>query len=755
MKQPIALLLLFLSFGSYAQTPQQLDNQYAFAKVYGYLKYFYPGDDAAKIDWDKFAIYGAQKVESCKNTIELKNTLTELVGELMPGVKILNQSENYKFDAPLLTPKNLNNYDIVSWQHLGVGLISDKRAPYQSARTNRTTIFRPQKFSGLANAYKSIADKAIISGKAFVLTYRAKLMSGEGKGAFWFSVVRPNNQRGFFKNTENEETNNKNWNTFSIKGKIDKDANSITFGAYLVDAGKYAVDDISLKIEGVEVYQSDFENEDLDQEPTSIKFSTGRSSIANAKYLFTVKQEGNNKYLLLESPLNVSKPDSVNLNLFEKHSRFGEYAEKEIGSNLKIIVPLALYGSKSFTYPILDSARTSNHLSVINNNVYDLDAKSLYFRLGSLINTWNVFQHFYPYFDIAKTNWEEDLRIALKEVYQNKDAADYLKTLKKLTAKLKDGHISVSSATNQNLYLPPIAWKWGGEKLIITAVLDKNLNVKVGDVVEKIDGIPVKQYVENVNQYISAATIGYLNFMAQYESLYGPKESAISITLADKSRTITLSRNLLPHTYSSLLSTQHTIKSLGNQITYVSLITADIKTINNSLKLLENSKAIIFDLRGQPTENYEILEHLMTKIDTSSKWMQAAQIIYPDQEKITGFKTEGWELSPKSPHLGAKIFFLIDGRVISKGESYASFVEYYGLGTLIGQTTAGTNGVVNTLTLPGGYMIRFTGEKVLKHDGSPHHGVGIMPNIYVEQTAKGIKEGRDEVLERAIAEALK
>jgi C-terminal processing protease CtpA/Prc len=40
--------------------------------------------------------------------------------------------------------------------------------------------------------------------------------------------------------------------------------------------------------------------------------------------------------------------------------------------------------------------------------------------------------------------------------------------------------------------------------------------------------------------------------------------------------------------------------------------------------------------------------------------------------------------------------------------------------------------------------------KVLKHDGSRHHGVGIQPTIPVSRTIKGAREGRDELLERAI-----
>lgn len=84
-----------------------------------------------------------------------------------------------------------------------------------------------------------------------------------------------------------------------------------------------------------------------------------------------------------------------------------------------------------------------------------------------------------------------------------------------------------------------------------------------------------------------------------------------------------------------------------------------------------------------------------------------------------------------------------------------SYIEHYKMATIIGQPTAGTNGNVNYLVLPGGTVIMFTNMKVYKHDGSRHHGVGILPDIYAEQTIKGIRKGRDEYLEKAMEEASK
>ena len=110
-----------------------------------------------------------------------------------------------------------------------------------------------------------------------------------------------------------------------------------------------------------------------------------------------------------------------------------------------------------------------------------------------------------------------------------------------------------------------------------------------------------------------------------------------------------------------------------------------------------------------------------------------------------------WNLPPKEPYLGAKRVFLTNGGAISYAESTMGIVENYKLGEILGETTAGTNGNVNPFILPGGYSVTWTGMKVLKHDGSQHHGVGIRPTIPVSRTQAGVAAGRDEILERGVA----
>lgn len=97
-----------------------------------------------------------------------------------------------------------------------------------------------------------------------------------------------------------------------------------------------------------------------------------------------------------------------------------------------------------------------------------------------------------------------------------------------------------------------------------------------------------------------------------------------------------------------------------------------------------------------------------------------------------------------------KIIFLTDSNAMSQPESLLGIVEHYGLGEIVGQRTAGVTGNANPFTLPSGYRVWWTGMRVIKHDGSLHHITGIRPTVPVERTLEGVREGRDEYLEKAL-----
>jgi C-terminal processing protease CtpA/Prc len=70
---------------------------------------------------------------------------------------------------------------------------------------------------------------------------------------------------------------------------------------------------------------------------------------------------------------------------------------------------------------------------------------------------------------------------------------------------------------------------------------------------------------------------------------------------------------------------------------------------------------------------------------------------------------------------------------------------------VIGSTTAGADGNVSQIILPGGISTMFSGIGVLYPDGTQTQRKGVKIDIEVKPTVKGIKAGIDEPLEKAKA----
>lgn len=183
---------------------------------------------------------------------------------------------------------------------------------------------------------------------------------------------------------------------------------------------------------------------------------------------------------------------------------------------------------------------------------------------------------------------------------------------------------------------------------------------------------------------------------------------------------------------------------------YVDLTSASLKDVDAVMERLVAARAVVFDLRGYPKANHEVLCHLARTPIRSARW-NIPQVIRPDRRRFESWDTSGrWELPDREPRIPGKAFFLTDARAISYAESVLGIVEFYRLGEIVGRPTAGANGNVNVLDLPGGLTVSWTGMKVLKHDGSQHHLVGIQPTIPVERTVRAIRDGRDEDVEAAL-----
>lgn len=743
-------LLLICNKQVNGQTPtaRNLENQQVFTRLYGYIRYFHPSDEAAMVNWDKLAIYGSRQVQACKTDQELMDSLKALFLPVAPTLQLAVGGNKPIFNKAALIPQQLENYQTIGWQHLGVGTVvnnNNGEAIYKSARTKK--VGNVSSFTSLKNELS--ADS--FQNRPFIFKAKLKWRGGSGHSRLWVRVNRQNKEVGFFNNMADTHVTDTSWQSYQIRGVIDTDGAFIHFGLMLVDAGEVWIKDMRLEIQKQngdwkQVYANDFATDTIGLPPSSVTYAKNQAQL----YDFTVQSNnGTDRWVSVKTKYKEQL-------LFPQQASVGEYIDKQIGSNITVLMPLALYGTDRGTYPAGDKQKLElliQRLALIPSS--DMNGNNLYARLGGITIAWNLFQHFYPYFSVANTHWQEDLSVALKEAYAAGNAASFLEVLQRLTAKLKDGHVSVNWLVNQAIYSPPISWEWIEGKLVITELRDTTLPLAKGDIVTQIDGKSSIDFFNEITPRISAATTGWLNYRAQIASLLGSTNSKLhlSIQKADRSiKEVALNRTENYYMPRKRMGPRtDTIQALQDGIMYINLDQASMEQIEQAMPQIQKSKAIICDLRGYPRNTSSFLTYLLRTKDTSGKWMRIPHIIYPDQEKIAGYTEMGWSMIPAKTHLKQPVFFITDGRAISYAESYMSFVEHYRLATIVGQPTAGTNGNVNILMLPGGYNISWTGMLVLKHDGSQHHGVGIRPDVYVEKTINGVRENRDEFLEKAIA----
>ncbi|MCP5052055.1 MAG: hypothetical protein GY940_33105 [bacterium] len=581
-----------ISAGSETGTDRAIINIEIFTRLYGYVRYFYPGDEAATINWDGFAVYGAQQAAKAGDRLQLKKTLEELFLPIAPALVIHESQRKITFDRATITPegsKKIKEMKEVVWQHLGIGF-GNPQDMYRSIRLNSSG-----KFSGP---------------------------------------------------------------------------------------------------------------------------------------------------------------------LFDPRPRFGEHIAKVLGDGLSCLMPLVLVHTGSGTFPRSSGESLKRLNAAVNAKIPDPDPKfipgeDLYHRLGGIVISWNVFRHFYPYFDVVKTDWNGVLRETLESAHGDKTPLDFLETLNKMTARLKDGQSGVYLPANYaRMYLPPVRWSWVRGQLVITDVYDKALTgVGPGDVVLEVEGEAAARALETKERGISGATAAWRRFRGLDELLRGKQNSKIHLKLKGdspaKPRYAVLTRSAFSPKYYAYVEERKKKSYLVEEgIHYLNLDVTPMDQVNRLMPELQKARAVICDLRGAPKGSHSLILHLLKgKLD--SKWMGIPQVIYPDYEKVT-YKEMEWHLEPLSPALTAKMIFITDAGCIGYAESILSFIEHYKLGTIVGRPTAGTNGHVNAFYLFGKYFLRWSSVRVVRLDGSPHHGVGFSPDVLVKRTVKGIKEGRDELLEKAI-----
>lgn len=420
----------------------------------------------------------------------------------------------------------------------------------------------------------------------------------------------------------------------------------------------------------------------------------------------------------------------------------------ELAGGVTAWIPLAAYADEAGTLPRADTVAAVRYDAASNP-----DAERIT-RFAAVALAWNVLHHFYPYFDTARADWHAELPRAFAGAATDPDECAFHETLEKMVAVLEDGHALVLHPRCFQDAEPPIVVDWIEDQLVVIHVDDPEVDLDRGDVLVFVDGEPAETAFAGLMERVSASTERHRRDKAlSTYFLRGQRDSEVTITAtgARGTRSVTLVRNR------QLMEVREPrpapITEVREGIFYVDLDAVDLASFEEALPRLAAAQGLIFDLRRYVAPGVGI--PLMTRLSRTpveAPGFHLPRVGGPDPSATRFFRhTEAeWRLEPAAPYLAPRKVFLAGPSTVSQPETLLMLVEHYGLGEIVGEATAGTNGDIRMTSLPGSFRIAWTGLRVLRHDGSQYHGLGVEPTVRVERTLAGVRDGVDEVLEAAV-----
>lgn len=407
------------------------------------------------------------------------------------------------------------------------------------------------------------------------------------------------------------------------------------------------------------------------------------------------------------------------------------------------------------------SAAPSGYQTKVAEQLYaDTTYPSRPLRLLGAFRIWAVFEWLYPYRNLIDGDWDAVLREALPKIAAARDARQYHLSIAEMVAKVGDSHAGIDSSVMTDFWgpaAPALALRPIEGKAVIVGTTDASaaaLGAEVGDVILAVDGQPAEQRLNALSRYISASTPQALRRDAVNRLLRGADGSSAHILVRKRDgseREITLPRakQLLPLSWAPI--TTHVFQKLPNNLGYIDLRLLQNHEVDRVFEQLRASAAIIFDMRGYPNN---------TRLNVASKLtdrseIQAASIYMPLLfEPGTQSRQElrsTLRLTPAPDRYRGKTVMLIDDRAQSQSEATAQLLRAVHATVFVGSATTGANGEGSNFPVPGGIGVGMTGTGVTKRDGSQLQRIGVLPDIEVHPTIAGVRAGRDEVLERAVA----
>jgi C-terminal processing protease CtpA/Prc len=382
------------------------------------------------------------------------------------------------------------------------------------------------------------------------------------------------------------------------------------------------------------------------------------------------------------------------------------------------------------------------------------------FQILSLYRFWNIIEYWFPYRDVVPEDWNKVLMDSLPKVALAKNPEAYQLAMMEVIARVHDTHANLWSSLGVRpptgaCQLPVNVRFIEGRPVIsgYTGQLGETNGIKRGDVITELDGVAVTKLVDRWKPYYAASNEPTrLRDIALQMTRGACGKTKIGIRRNNAAMEISAER--VPAKDLRGFAFTHdrpgeTFRLLSKDVAYLKLSTVKVDQAAKYIESAAGTKGLIIDIRNYPSE-FVVFALGSLFVDQKTDFVRFTQ---GDLSNPGAFHWGvPFSLAPQQPHYPGRVVILVDELSQSQAEYTTMAFRSSPRATVIGSTTAGADGNVSAITLPGGMRSMISGIGVFYPDKKPTQRVGIIPDREVKPTIGGIRAGRDEVLEAAIRE---
>jgi C-terminal processing protease CtpA/Prc len=383
------------------------------------------------------------------------------------------------------------------------------------------------------------------------------------------------------------------------------------------------------------------------------------------------------------------------------------------------------------------------------------------FRLLSLYRYWNMIEYFYPNKHLTDKKWSTVLKEYIPKFLDAKNKLEYELAAVQVIGELHDSHANLWGGADKISALrgtnfAPFRAEFIENKLVVTDYYNPEFSadakLKIGDIITHINGKAIASIIDSVKTYYPASNNASM-LRDISADLLRSKENTMNLGYISESQhkeqniALYAKGKLNMYDWYKVNKNEKCFKLLEGNIGYVTLANikeSDIPEIKESFK---NTKGLIIDIRNYPSTfvPFALGSYFVSRATAFVKFTNG------DPANPGAFTyTEPLEITGDGDHYKGKLIVLVNEKSQSQAEYTALAFRAAENSKIVGSTTAGADGNVSAILLPGGLRTMISGIGVYYPDGKETQRIGIVPDIKVTPTIEGIKKGKDELLEKAI-----